>query len=393
MLFFTPKILLLLKRRSLEIYDKGSGALLAIDFPPSAVSHLEVINKDDLVKQLVEGFKQAEVEGKSAVLALSEHVIFEKEIAAREAQLNEELNKFYHNVPLEEANIAKKVVPLHVTTLAMATNRVLLDTVLEVCGEFNMKIKAAVPTSMYFKHDEQTPLNQEQVKKILSSDDVFKIADFMQEDTIQSELKPTSSTDSKKPAEDNSFNDDDEDKPAKTSAAMTIIALLICAGAIIASFIYFKIIPNPLDFLNSKINPQPTPLASLVPETTQASPSAQVAATESSLSAQPASTTSSQLQRSQVKLHVLNGSGTAGQAAKLKQILVDQGFTQVVTGNIEGDEASESAITYSQKVDKVVKQDVAKLIIDNIGQVEESTDNLTEFDIVVTIGKAAKILE
>lgn len=379
MFFFGPKVLLLLKRRSLEIYLKGSEKALEVEFHSSGVRHLEVVDRDEVTKTLVEAFKGANLSKQTAVIALSDHIIFQKLIPQAEPGVAQQaIARFYHDVPLEEAHIAKKIMPLKGSALALAANRELYTLVAEVAREFEWKIKAVIPMTPFAKLAEDAQLSPDQVDQILGSDQIFKEADFLTESLLAPEVVEKS----------------DEEKQAESSGGAikniaTVLIALFLLSLILGSLVYFKIVTLP--FTIPFLSEESLPAVTMAPEASQ---SAQTALVESTASGniQEASI-SAQIDRSEIRIHVLNGSEIAGQANKVKEKLVEKGYENVITGNIESSEASASSITYASDVESPVKEEISELVDSLIGESDKLEDSLSEFDIRVVLGKLDSPIE
>lgn len=378
MFFFGPKVLLLLKRHSLEIYYKNSDKVMVVQFHSTALRHLEVLNRDEIVKTLVEAFKNANLGKAQAVIALSDHIVFEKLISTQDPGVTQkEINRFYHNIPLDEAHIARKIIPLKGSALALAANRELYKLVIEVAHEFEWKIRAVIPMTPFAKLSEDEQLAPEQVNHILNSDQIFKEADFLNE----SLLAPEAKEDDKK--EEGDEDSSDELKPSsRTKNITTVLIALFLLSLILGSLFYFKIINLP--FSLPWFTQAPLPATSTIPE---ASKSAEVAPESTASANTQEASVSAEFNRSEIRIHVLNGSDIAGQAGKIKEKLAEIGYENVITGNIESSEASGSAITYSQGLEVSIRDEINGLMNSLIEGISTGEEAISEFNVIITLGK------
>lgn len=375
MFFFNPKLLLLLKRHSLEIYYKGSEKVMDVSFQSSAVRHLEVVKKDEVVKTLADAFKSVNLSRQNAVIVLSDHIVFERLILKDNPEVTQkEIARFYHEVPLEEAHIAKKIMPLKGSVLALAANRELYSLIIEVAREFEWKIKAVIPMTPFAKLAEDANLTPDQVSQILSSEEVFKEADFLSESLVTPEVIEK---DKKK---------DPEESGSKAKNILTLILALFLLSFIVGSLLYFNILKLPfsLPWMNK-------PVSSSAPES---SSSIQTVPSESTVSAQiQIASVSGELNRSGIKIHVLNGSKIPGQANKVKEKLAESGYENVKSGNIEGSETSASSITYSNSLNEAVKGEINTLMDSLIGESKKLEDTLSEFNVLIILGELTREIE
>lgn len=144
-----------------------------------------------------------------------------------------------------------------------------------------------------------------------------------------------------------------------------IIPTALLVGALVGGLItYFSGISK-----LSTIESTPTPVVSIEP---QVSPSASPSAS---------------IKRSEVKVQVLNGSGTSGLAGKVKTYLEGLGYKDVAVGN-----ASSSDFTETEIQIKETKKDFLKTITDDLAKdytVSKETKTLivsSKYDIVITLG-------
>lgn len=359
---------------------------MEVPFHSNALKHLEVVSRDEVIKTLVEAFKGAGLGKQMAVIVLSDQIVFEKLVSEKNsADPQKEIARFYADVPLDEAHIAKKIMPLKGAVLALAANRELYRLVVEVAHEFEWKIKAVIPMTPFSKVAEDAQLTPDQVNQILDAKDIFKEDDFLIESVLAVQMPEKSDKGQgtrDKEAEEKREEDAEEDEKKGSNPVVTTVIALLLLSLIAVSLFFFKVIPIPnIPY----INPASTPAASTFPE---ASESAQAVPTESTASAntQEASV-AAQLNRAEVRIHVLNGSGISGQAAKVKEKLAEIGYESVITGNIESSEASGSSIVYSEKLESPVKEEINKLMDSLVEGITKADEGINEFNAVITLGK------
>lgn len=94
------------------------------------------------------------------------------------------------------------------------------------------------------------------------------------------------------------------------------------------------------------------------------------------------------VQREDIKIKILNGSGTRGKASEARDILLEAGYTEVLTGN-----ADSFDFTTTELAVKEGKDDIAQLVIDDLSEyVSIKNDDVITLDedeaadIVLTIG-------
>jgi hypothetical protein len=92
--------------------------------------------------------------------------------------------------------------------------------------------------------------------------------------------------------------------------------------------------------------------------------------------------------KAKVKIQVLNGSGTPGQAGKIATELEKADFVTPDAGNAGVDDQSGTVVEYSPKVDTKIVDEVIELLEKTFANVEaKSNSTLTTYHIVITTGQ------
>lgn len=159
------------------------------------------------------------------------------------------------------------------------------------------------------------------------------------------------------------------DEVEKTSYLWIIVPTALLVGALVGGLItYFSGISR----LQGEVVSTPTPLVSTSPE---------VVAT-----ATPEATAN--IDRSTIKLQVLNGSGVSGLAGKAKTYLESLGYKNVAVGNASVSNLTETTIAVKDdKKDfvKTISADLAKSY--TLAKETETLPASSKYDFVITLGK------
>ncbi len=92
------------------------------------------------------------------------------------------------------------------------------------------------------------------------------------------------------------------------------------------------------------------------------------------------------IQRSEIKIEVLNGTGIAKQAAFLQEKLEELGYEQIETGNADDQQQEETTITVSPNIPNQVRQEIFDELETIYKRVNTSTKSLTDVDIQIIVG-------
>ncbi|MGI5826423.1 MAG: LytR C-terminal domain-containing protein [Patescibacteria group bacterium] len=142
--------------------------------------------------------------------------------------------------------------------------------------------------------------------------------------------------------------------------------LVLAATLIGAIYLYTKKDSKDSPSLVEPVASQPTPVESM-----------------------PEPTPSPSLERSELKIKILNGSGVSGLAGKAKDLLEDKGYGEIATGNADSFDYEETTVQIKEE-----KNLFLDLLIEDLSEdylvSTDSSDPLEEesdFDAIVTLGK------
>ena len=152
----------------------------------------------------------------------------------------------------------------------------------------------------------------------------------------------------------------------KANYLWIIIPTALLVGALVGGLItYFSGISKLQTVENS-----PTPVVSIEPK------------------ASPSASPSASIKRSEIKLQVLNGSGTSGFAGKAKTYLEGLGYKDVAVGNAVSSDFAETEIQIKDNVEEFL--DTITTDLSKTYTVAKDTKTLTassKYDVVITLGK------
>ena len=110
---------------------------------------------------------------------------------------------------------------------------------------------------------------------------------------------------------------------------------------------------------------------------------------------EPSPTEKPKIEKSSVKIQVINGTGTPGQAGVVVKALEDAGYSteNIQTGNSDEFDNSTTSITARDNFDEIVDniKEVLKTTFEKITVISPNLDKDSEFDIIVVTG--GKIFE
>jgi len=147
--------------------------------------------------------------------------------------------------------------------------------------------------------------------------------------------------------------------------SVKIIVVIFVIIALLALGWFFLIRPSGESIVEERITPTPLVMGEETPTPTK-----------------------EEINRKGVKIQVLNGTGTKGAAASLKEKLEELGYSDVKVGNAPNQDYTFTEVTFDEKVAQGIRSEIEKLLEDNYKDVEVKEKSLEDFDVVIITGLA-----
>ena len=155
----------------------------------------------------------------------------------------------------------------------------------------------------------------------------------------------------------------EDEKKAKNKKVIAIV-LIIAAIVLIGGGAYF-LLSSPTGQSEPTATPRPIATPVNTPQSTEAP---------------------SDINREDVKINVLNGTGIEGEATYLKDKLNALGYTKVDVGNASKEDYEAAIATYSKTVDEAVMEEITTLLENDYQSVKEITGSPGSFDVEIITG-------
>lgn len=333
MIFFNNnQTLILVSKNSLTLLHGGNKRQLQI--PEGIFQNMEILDTEGFEKLLSDFLAGIKLKKQKVSLVLSKDLLFEKELTLDEkTDINGEFKKFLDSVVLSSDKIIAKNVQDKKRSLFFATNKRVIEEIRAVIEGMGWILVAVIPN--------------------LEDQKLSKLSDFLREGG--------------------------EDLGEGTSSGLPIKIFLILLFLILILGSLFIFRGRVLDKLGRVVGGG---VKVTTTEEKSSSPSPTIESTGS------ASLPGIAWERSDAQIQVLNGSGVSGQAARVRDILVELGYEEdnIELGNATG--SGETVVIFSKKVPKKLQDEI-------IGKLEEIFADVTtqeeieqnDFDILITTGR------
>lgn len=360
---FGSKLIIYLKRNSLEVYQAGTESYLArLEFPPDIAKDEEIVDQPKFEELIFTFLNKLSLKENSAQLVLSEEVIFAKTIPLSIEETEEkQAQQFFQEVPFDTAKIAKCAVKTKNGINLFAVNKNLFIFVCNVLSKMQIEVVSVIPATMFGITQSLSALTRDDLKKINSNSDLVKMSNFLE--GLQESKKGPEPKSAKQPA--------DQDTTSSSSNLIAIAGVaLIILGITVAIYLYKK--PNLKD-INLSL-----PFIKKQAQTTTSSPSPTI----DIVSASP----QTQVTKDDLTVKVLNGTGKGGQASLVKNALENIGFSNIQTDNAQTQNFETCEVNFSSKVPIEVRQEIVDNLEKTFSQVKMNVEVSQDFDIIVTTG-------
>lgn len=324
-----------IQKKALDFYVGGTEKHL--ELPADTVSDGDIINSVKYEKTIEDFIVAESIKKQQIILVLSEEILFEKTIPLEDIKLlDERLTDFINMIPVENGKLTKKGIVLENNIELFAINKVLYEEIITILSRLGFDVLAVVPLALY--SDEQE-FSEDVIKKIYQDKQFLQKTNFLSAVVL----------------ENHGWN-------SKTLAIISFLSTVI----LILSFLLF---------FNRETKPPQTKLE-VLPQPIATESATLKTATESAF-----------LPRDQLRVSILNGTGIANQASKIKDLLSGLGLLNIETGNAEGANAVDTVVIFTASVSDSLQQEITDLLKENFDNVATQKNISTpSADILITTG-------
>lgn len=92
------------------------------------------------------------------------------------------------------------------------------------------------------------------------------------------------------------------------------------------------------------------------------------------------------IERSEIRIQVLNGTGIGGQAASTQEELEDLGYEDIEIGNADNQDFEAMSITFDEDVPQGVRDEIVSAFEEIFEEVDSEESELSDFDVVIITG-------
>ena len=350
------KLVVYLDRQRLIVIRASSEKGLVLEIPASVVFDIEVVDYDSLNYILANFVEQNKIEPADVILVLAQAVYYEKEISAstpEEQKSNTEA--FLKDIPYK--NLLSKEYPAGAKKRLVAVNKNFYEPIVMFLEKNDFNVLSIIP---YFCLEinklQLTEFSGKEAKEVISK---YKILEPLSLATTQ-EIDKSVATVSYQPKE----------KSPRTLALIIGFCLLF---VILLVLLYFRAQSMKRPVVKSNVTAELTPTKTAVAPTLTPTPTIEY------------------IEEEDIRIEVVNSSGVANIASKVRKILNDLNFDKVGTSTSAVTYAQKSQVTFSSQVSGETKNKIRVAVEAVLGEIDElKADNLANSDVLITITAKAK---
>ena len=344
---------LVLRAKSLEFYNGKEQQRESLQFPPKILKKDEIVDWEKFELLIEEFLARNSVKKQHAILVLAKDIIFEKTIPAGDAEKEKaEEEKFFKTIHYDEKDIVTKRFRDGDNIYLISTYKDFYQSVKYTFEKFGWVIEQVIPMSMFEDFDADKMLDYAEVNQILSHTDLLKVGDMTSDaDTI----KPSRLAQTQQVQEQNSglFS--------KQNLVLLFSIAVFCGGVFFA-ILYFNIIKLPVSSFSFAPTPTPSPIPTSTP------------------------TPLPSFDTSAASVKVLNGTGTPGQAGKVKTVMTGLGFSDVSTDNANS-KTTTTLVVFSAAVPQNIQDEIVATLKKTFTTISSNMNKTAATDITITTGE------
>jgi hypothetical protein len=93
-----------------------------------------------------------------------------------------------------------------------------------------------------------------------------------------------------------------------------------------------------------------------------------------------------EIERDEIKIQILNGSGISGAAGDLREEMEDLGYSDIVVGNASNQDYETTEVTFYEELPQGVRDEIIAKLEDVYQSVDTGTGSTGDYDIVIITG-------
>ncbi len=336
--------------------------LITISYPKELVKDKTILDGDALSSFISAKLDKLPDLKSVKVVVIGKGILFQT-ATLLEGSDNKE-KEFFASIPFDKSDIVERRIQTRTKEYILVTNKKFYQIVISALKDQSASISSVVPLSLFVDEVDEDVLTPADVRAIFSKEQLYSQANFLESSTDILDSKED--TEVNVPQASTTLDAPGHIPPFTLVKKWNMTALLVILGFLVISTLVF----GGFLFMEQKrfgIVPTPTPVISEV-------------------TPEPTEPTIEEVDKGSLTVSVLNGTGTAGQAGKVKSIMEELGYNSISTGNADSTNNSKTTVSFSEKVSKLRSDEIVKALEKTFSSVTRATDDSITNDILVVTG-------
>ena len=322
-------------RKGLYYFGGDAKTALSLQFPPTSVQDMEIINGDELTKAINDFIKANKLKPADILYCFSSQCYFEKAVPEKTApeEIETLRSDFADNVPFN-CVLSKPFTQGKLTTI-VALNKEFAYTIKKVFESLEFKTEAIVPTFALYGQQAVTFSGQVGAQLMKHFNSLQQVSFLINDDENK-----------------NIDRDEKEFSTSKKQSNNRLYLLVGVFGVLIVILIAFYF------YMQKKRAPKPIsqqPIDITAPTTIPILPSA-------TPEVSPTATLKPDVPKGEIEISILNGSGVAGEADRVKDRLEEADFTNTTTGNAPIQDSEKTSVVFKPTVPRAYREEITTMI-------------------------------
>jgi hypothetical protein len=366
-MFGKPKALVQLKRDRLGILKIGEMQPMEFIFPKDSVKDLDIIDSKTFTTSLRQFLNSLEIKPGKYLLLLTPDLLFQKVTTAKKPEeLQKRIQAFLDGIPFIPEKLVYKLFEAPKGKLAVATNHDFFSVISQVFKQSGWKTIAVVPDFIFGKGT----LTTDKIKEIAKDKKLIQNSDFLHLEP-QITVKETQEEETK-------------EKPAKKifKKALVFLGIVSILGGF--GFILYRISPGLLNLVKNG-----SPKDSAITTTDASETPSFIQFADEVETNKVATTVEEDINKEDVSIQILNGTGVAGLAGATAKTLEEAGYANTSVGNAATQGQAETVVQYSSEITQEMLSELTNILGTRFARVNTTTHSSEiepDYMIIITTG-------
>lgn len=347
-LYLTDKNLLIQTEKSL---------VKSITFPQAILEDQHVVDLDAFTTFLIKELDTLAKKISPVIVILGTGILFQSFVTKKE-EVTIAQDALRSALPFPQEFVSEKTISTPTKIYLLATHKLYMQALINACREIGIELQSVLPLTLFSDEEKVEKLKESDVKAILSKKKLHAVGNFLEVVPVI----PVEELEQVPEGAGESLTGSYRKVTAwNVSRLLIILGFLIVLTILMGGLIYVQYLHVSGLSKQAESTVVPTQI--------------------------PTPTTIAEEDPVNLKVVVINGTGIAGQAGRVKDLLFEAGYTDATTENSETKDSQKTEIVFSLKVSEKQQSEIKELLLKTFAAVTSKIDTAADKDIQITTGE------